>query len=333
MKRITFIIATCLLAAMSFSSCVVEESDRLDQSGTQKAYQMFMYWRYGYSNTQMRFANVAFNFNAWLSAPESARDSVALIYFKDYDIRDNGNGSWSILHQDKEIYTIETHNQLLSEPGVAWAVTEKKRVLNYIPGAARPEYNEVYNSGYNEFYNFSSSSVTAHISCLAQGQWKVKINDWEPGEYLDGGPVPHLSVTLSTPDQSVIHDLREGGYNISGHGCFEFARYAYPVDDDVSNVVALYFNVEDPLLCDGQDTWSDGNMNIVVYNGEPIGSPEYKTETTNVKYIVTAAPGSSTPSHYANIHYYEHEAMWSYGNNDGRFDVLWGNMLDNIFQD
>ena len=78
MKRITFVIATCLLAAMSFNSCVVEESDRKDQSGTEKAYQMFMYWRYGYSNTQMRLANVAFNFNAWLSAPENSRDSVAL---------------------------------------------------------------------------------------------------------------------------------------------------------------------------------------------------------------------------------------------------------------
>ena len=312
MKRITFIIAVCLLAAMSFNSCVVEESDRLDQSGTQKAYQMFMYWRYGYSNTQMRFANVAFNLNAWLSAPESARDSVAHLYFKDYVLRDNGNGSWSILHQYKEIYTIETQNKLLSEPGAAWTVMEKERVSNYMP-VASPGYN-----AYNAMYDFSSSSVTATVLCLAQGQWKVKINDWEPGEYLDGGPVPHLSVTLNTADQSVIHDLREGGYNISGHGCFEFAQYAYPVDDDVSNVVALYFNIEEPLLCDGQDTWSEGNMNIAVYNREPIGSPEYKTENVNVKFTVTAGQNIST--HYAILHYYEHEARWSYGDNGS---LLW----------
>lgn len=315
MKRITFIIATCLLAAMSFNSCVVEESDRLDQSGTQKAYQMFMYWRYGYSNTQMRFANVAFNFNAWLSAPESARDSVAHLYFKDYVLRDNGNGSWSILHQYKEIYTIETQNKLLSEPGAAWTVTEKERVSNYMP-VASPGYN-----AYNAMYDFSSSSVTATVSCLAQGQWKVSINDWEPGEYLDGGPVPHLSVTLSTADHSVIHDLREGGYYISGHGCYEFAQYAYPVNDNVSNVVALYFNIEEPLFCDGQDTWSEGNMNIVVYNGEPIGSPEYKTENVNVKFTVKA--GQEISTHYAILQYYEHEALWSYGNN-GALLVHWG---------
>lgn len=309
MKRITFIIATCLLAAMSFNSCVVEESDHLDQSGTQKAYHMFMYWRYGYSNTQMRFANVAFNFNAWLSAPESARDSVALIYFKDYNIRDNGNGSWTIIHQYKEIYTIETQNKLLSDPGAAWTVTEKERVLNYMP-VASPGYN-----AYNEMYDFSSSSVTATVLCLSQGQWKVKINDWEPGQYLDGGvPTPHLSVTLNTLDHSVISDLREGGYYISGHGCFEFAQYAYQVNDNVSNVVALYFNIEEPLFCDGQDTWSEGNMNIVAFNGESVGAPDYKTENVNVKFTMKAGQGTSESLHYAILHYYDHEASWSYGN-------------------
>lgn len=319
MKRITFIIATCLLAALSFNSCVVEESDRLDQSGTEKAYQMFVYWRYGYSNTQMRFANVAFNFNAWLSAPESARDSVALIYFKDYNIRDNGNGSWTILHQYKEIYTIETQNKLLSEPGAAWTVTEKERVLNYMP-ISSPGYN-----AYNAMYDFSSTPVKATISLVSSGQWTVEINDYDPSdtEYL-GGPVRHLSVTLSTPDQSVIRDLREGGYYISGHGCFEFANYAYPVNDDVSNAVALYFNIEEPLWCDGQDTWSEGNMNIVVYNGEPIDSPEYKTENVNVKFTVTSGQNIST--HYAILHYYEHEAQWSYGDNGGII-VHWGENL------
>lgn len=315
MKRITFIIATCLLAALSFNSCVVEESDRLDQSGTEKAYQMFMYWRYGYSNTQMRFANVAFNFNAWLSAPESARDSVALIYFKDYNIRDNGNGSWTIIHQYKEIYTIETQNKLLSDPGAVWTVTEKERISNYMP-VASPGYNE-----YNAMYDFSSSSVTATVLCMSQGQWKVKINDYDPEDVgFLGGPTPHLAVTLSTPDQSVINDLREGGYYISGHGCFEFAQYEYPINDDVSNAVALYFNIEEPLWCDGQDTWSEGNMNIVVYNGESIGSPDYKTENVNVKFTVTAGQNIST--HYAILHYYEHEARWSYGNS-GALLVHW----------
>lgn len=315
MKRITFIITTCLLAAISFNSCVVEESDRLDQSGTEKAYQMFMYWRYGYSNTQMRFANVAFNFNAWLSAPESARDSVALIYFKDYNIRDNGNGSWSILQQYKEIYAIETQNKLLSEPDAAWTVTEKERVLNYMP-VASPGYNE-----YNAMYDFSSSQVTATVLCLSQGQWKVKINDYDPEDVgLLGGPTPHLSVTLSTPEQYVIRDLREGGYYISGHGCFEFAQYAYPVNDNVSNVVALYFNIEEPLFCDGQDTWSEGNMNIVVYNGESVGSPDYKTENVNVKFTVTTNSQETIQTHYAVLHYYDHEARWSYGNNGS---LLW----------
>lgn len=323
MKRITFIIATCLLAAMSFNSCVVEESDRKDQSGTEKAYQMFMYWRYGYSNTQMRLANVAFNFNAWLSAPENSRDSVALIYFKDYIIRDNGNGSWTILHQYKEIYTIDTQNKLLSEPGAAWTVTEKERISNYMP---------VGSYGYNEMYDFSSSSVVATVSCLAQGQWRVKINDWEPGEYLGDSPVPHLSVILSTPDQSVINDLRKGDYYISGHGCFEFPKCPYPVNDDKSNVVAIYFNVEEPLYCDGQDVWGEGNMNIVVYNGEPVGSSEYQTEAVNVKFMVNAEQGTSESFHYALLRYYDHEAMWSYGNNDGRINTYWGVLLDQILQ-
>ena len=88
----------------------------------------------------------------------------------------------------------------------------------------------------------------------------------------------------------------------------------------MSNVVALYFNIEEPLLCDGQDTWREGNMNIVVYNGET-NSPEYKTENVNVKFTVTAVQNIST--HYAILHYYEHEARWSYGNN-GALLVHWG---------
>ena len=303
MKRICFIITTCLLAAASFNSCVMESSDYTIVRGTEKAYQMFRYWRYGYSNTQMRFANVAFNFNAWLSAPESARDSVAYVYFKDYTIRDNGNGSWSLLYQYREAYKIETHNKLLSEPGAAWTVTEKERVSDYMP---------LYSNGYNEMYDFQTSPVTATISCPLQGQWTVKINDSE--DVVLGGPVAHLSVILSTPDQSVIQDLREGGYNISGHGYFEFARYPYTVSSDVPNVVGLYFNITEPLYCDGQDRWSEGALTINVNNGET--GPDYKSETTDVKFTVTAAPGSTTSSHYAVIHYYDREAMWQY---DGRY--------------
>lgn len=298
---------------MSFNSCVVEESDRLDLTGTQKAYQMFMYWRYGYSNTQMRFANVAFNFNTWLSAPDASRDSVAYAYFRDYVLRDNGNGSWSILHQYREIYTIETQDKLLSEPGATWTVTEKERVSNYMP-VASPGYN-----AYNAMYDFSSSPVKATISVASSGQWTVEINDYDPADtdYL-GGPAPHLSVTLSTPDQSVIRDLREGGYYISGHGYFEFAKYSYSVSDDVSNAIAVYFNMEEPLWCDGQDTWSEGNMNMVVYNGETV---ESKTENVNVKFTVTN--GQEISTHYAILQYYAHEAMWSYGD-DGGIRVHWG---------
>ena len=184
---------------------------------------------------------------------------------------------------------------------------------NYMP-VASPGYN-----AYNAMYDFPSTPMKATISCPLQGQWTVKINDSE--NVVLGGPVAHLSVILSTPDQSVIQDLREGGYYISGHGCFEFARYAYPVNDNVSNVVALYFNIEDPLFCDGQDIWNEGNMNIVVYNGEPIGSPEYKTENVNVKFTVKA--GQEISTHYAILQYYEHEALWSYGNN-GALLVHWG---------
>jgi hypothetical protein len=265
-----------LLAIGSFVSCTVEPSDYSKKNPMKHAYSIFQYWQFGLCNTQMRFANVAFNFNTWLSADEGAKDSIAQQYFKDVTIRENGGGSWSLLVKGVEKCVIETNNQSLSAMGARWTVTEKEILANYIPNG---------NFDFYRMYGFTSNATTATIECQKQGSWFVNVNyNPETDSLMLGGPAPHLSVVYATPDQSVICDLRDGNYSINGHGCFEFNALPYGEDQEV---VALYFQIEEPLFCNRQDAWNEGVSNITVSTGY---GPSYKNETVKAEFLPKEKP-------------------------------------------
>lgn len=271
MKKIFSIMIISLLAIGSFVGCTVEKSDYAKNNPMKQAYSIFQYWQYGLCNTQMRFANVVFNFNTWLSADEGAKDSLAQKYFKDITIRENGGGSWSLLSKGVEKCVIETNNQNLSDVGAQWTVTEKEVLVNYIPNSG--------NHGFNSMYNFTSNATTATVKCLQQGSWFVNVN-FNPAvdSLILGGPKPHLSVVYATPDYSVIRDLRDGNFIMTGDGFFTFASMPPYYSDENQEVVGLYFQIEEPLFCNGKDTWNAGVSNISVVKGSyDTASPEEVT--------------------------------------------------------
>ena len=268
-----------LLAIGSFVGCTVEGSDYYKNNPMKNAYRIFQYWQYGMCNSQMRFANVAFNFNTWLSADEGAKDSIAQKYFKDVTIRENGGGSWSLLVKGVEKCVIETNNRNLSDMGARWTVTEKEILVNYIPNG---------NLDLNGMYGFTSKATTATVECQKPGSWFVNVNyNPETDSLMLGGPAPHLSVVYTTPDQSVICDLRDGNYTMTGHGYFEFAQLPSYYSNAEQEVVGLYFQIEEPLFCNGKDTWNEGVSNITVSTGY---GPSYKNETVKAEFLQKENP-------------------------------------------
>ena len=134
MKRWMSIIATALLLLPLANSCVVESTDYDETLATKEAYHIFSYWRYGLRYGEMRFANVAFNFNVWLAASENERLAVASLYFPNYTFQctDEVNGTWMLSKNGQEAYEIVTNNRFLSEPGAEW--TMRSFLQGYEPG-------------------------------------------------------------------------------------------------------------------------------------------------------------------------------------------------------
>ena len=257
MKKISTILVLCLVALTTIVGCKVEDSDYNVAKPMERACNIFAHWQYAYANTQMRFANVAFNFNAWLTADTDTRDSIQKLYFNGMTIRDNGDGSWTLLSANKEKCTINTHNRTLDVFGAKWEVTERERVGNYVPNLF---VNHWFPIKMEDF-----STKTAVVSFVEVGKWSVNINAEQFEETTIGGPTPYLSVELSTPDHTVIRDLRDGGYTITGSGKFSFV--GYPYEDASSDIVpssSLFFNIDEPLYCDGRDVWNGGKLKIEV---------------------------------------------------------------------
>lgn len=293
-----------LLAIGSFVGCTVEKSDYAKNNPMKQAYSIFQYWQYGLCNTQMRFANVAFNFNTWLSADEGAKDSLAQKYFKDITIRENGGGSWSLLSKGVEKCVIETNNQNLSAVGALWTVTEKEILVNYVPNSGNHEFNSMY--------SFTSNATTATVECLQQGSWFVNVN-FNPAvdSFILGGPKSHLSVVYATPDQSVIRDLRDGNYTMTGDGFFRFASMPPYYSDENREVVGLYFHIAEPLFCNGKDSWNAGVSNITVSTGL---EPYSKAETVKAEFLQKEKPT-------VKIYAYDRWAICTYNTSNIQMDL------------
>ena len=170
MKRWMSIIATALLLLPLANSCVVESTDYDETLATKEAYHIFSYWRYGLRYGEMRFANVAFNFNVWLAASENERLAVASLYFPHYTIQctDEVNGKWMLSRNGQEAYEIVTNNRFLSEPGAEW--TMRSFLQGYEPGNSM-----VDGVPYTGHTSFDSPVTPAIVACTAPGRWRVDV--------------------------------------------------------------------------------------------------------------------------------------------------------------
>lgn len=297
MKKITTIIFACLISAASFQSCVVEESDYQKDTLTRSS-GIFNYWRYGFCNAQMRFPNVAFNFNTWLSAPEQDRDSISKLYFPNYSIRDNGDGSWSLNYNGQEAYNIVTNGQSLSDVGASWTL-KSFLIENDFSSNLHLGYS------YNKDVSFNRPFTTAVVTCSSPAEWTVSVNS--PNSIVLGSSPNFLSVTLSTPDLTTIRDLRQGGYYISGSGQFEFENGSLYEETDLDyKTVKMYFQIEEPLYCDGRYVWGAGKLNIVVNNGEE-GS-QYRSEEVKAELLSVMEPGT----YRVRLLFHDQENWWTY---------------------
>lgn len=302
MKRWMSIIATALLLLPLANSCVVESTDYDETLATKEAYHIFSYWRYGLRYGEMRFANVAFNFNVWLAASENERLAVASLYFPHYTIQctDEVNGKWMLSRNGQEAYEIVTNNRFLSEPGAEW--TMRSFLQGYEPGNSM-----VDGVPYTGHTSFDSPVTPAIVACTAPGRWRVDVDPVEEG-YL--GSPRYLSLTLYTPDQSVIRNLRDGGYYVEGRGYIDFQKNQYYDEYATeSQFVTMFFQVEEPLFCDGWDVWNDGKLNIVVNGGRGRDGNPLPEQTVQAQFL----PDGDIQHRKVRLSFYNHVADWPYG--------------------
>jgi len=298
MKKITIIILTCLISATAFQSCVIEESDY--RSTSDKPFNIFSYWRYGFSEAQMCFPNVAFNFNTWLEASEVDRDSISKLYFPKYVIRGNEDGSWSLLRNGVEAYNIVTNGQSLSDVGASWILRA------YYSEEEELTVNSSLGYTFNDNVSFNNPVETAAVTCSAPGKWVVDVN--KPEDLVLGEYPNFLLVTISTPNLVSISDLRDGGYYIEGCGQFEFLkRYCYDENDPEFQTVKLYFQTEEPLYCDGKYVWNAGTVNISANNGEV--DTLNRTEEVKAEFL----PIDATRGHTVRLIFHGNEHIMAYG--------------------
>jgi len=285
------------MALTAFVGCKVEDSDYNVAMPMERACNIFAHWQYAYANTQMRFANVVFNFNAWLTADMGDRDSIQKLYFDGMTIRDNGDGTWTLLSANKEKCVINTNNKPLDVLGTFWEITERERMVNYVPNLFVAHWFPI------KMEDFSTK--TAKVICVGAGEWMVRINTDQFDETTVGGPTPYLAVELSTPDHTVIRDLRDGGYTIVGSGRFSFS--GYPYEDTPSGTVlpaSLDFSIDEPLYCDGRDVWNGGSFGIEVSRQLEDGTEQ--TESVRADFLPQNNP------HLVRLSYYGNVADWRY---------------------
>ena len=81
MKKIGFVIIASLIVLLI--GCKIEKNEQKNGKGASAA----AYWLDSTEEVLMRCPDIAFKFNAWLTAPAEKKDSIKNLYFPDYDIQ------------------------------------------------------------------------------------------------------------------------------------------------------------------------------------------------------------------------------------------------------
>jgi len=209
MKKTWFIIV--LILPILLFSCKVEDNGKKNGKGASAT----AYWMDAVEDWLMLFPDMAFKFNAWLTAPTNEkRDSIKQLYFPNYTIRKK---SWTVNAESVTVYTMSLEGRDifainildctdLSNPNADWFV-------GYYDAFSSNPFHRTYTMEGGctcEIYRQSNNSNI----------WEIRAH---PSFDNFNGLFPWTSeLTLTLPDNSVPSTLVGCDCSLSGYGNFYF---------------------------------------------------------------------------------------------------------------
>lgn len=202
MKKTWFIIV--LILPILLFSCKVEDNGKKNSKGASAT----AYWMDAAEDWLMLFPDMAFKFNAWLTAPTyEKRDSIKQLYFPNYTIRKESETVYIMSLEGRDIVAInilECTN--LSDPNACW-------IIGYFDAFSSNSFHRTY-------------TMEGGCTCMIYRQsnnsniWTIRAH---PAFDQFNGLFPWTSeLTLTLPDNSVPSTLVGCDCSLSGYGNFYF---------------------------------------------------------------------------------------------------------------
>lgn len=202
MKKTWFIIV--LILPILLFSCKVEDNGKKNSKGASAT----AYWMDAAEDWLMLFPDMAFKFNAWLTAPTyEKRDSIKQLYFPNYTIRKESGTVYIMSLEGRDIVAIDILECInLSNPNACWIIG----------------YNEAFSS--NPFHR--TYMMEGGCTCMIYRQsnnsniWTIRAHPaFDHFNWL----FPWISeLSLTLPDNSVPSTLVGCDCSLSGYGNFYF---------------------------------------------------------------------------------------------------------------
>jgi hypothetical protein len=241
MKKIGFVIVASLIVLLS--GCKVEKNEQKNGKGASAA----AYWLDATEEVLMRGPDIAFKFNAWLTAPTGKKDSIKDLYFPDYDIQKTQATVWWFLLNGHRIFGINTGGSSLNNPDVSWIVGWD---------------TNAYSS--NSFHSTYLTGCSMMLGRLNNGNdWKI----YAQPSWAEHPDFPWNSVlTLTFSDNSVPATLTGRDFSLSGEGNYHF----YAMKNQGKDVYYCQsFKIEDAQIqdfkgMDSRNLWTSGNLSLQI---------------------------------------------------------------------
>ncbi len=222
MKKTSIILSIAFLSVALLNSCKVEDNSvkQLNQNGMV----VTSYWQTATQRILLNMPNMAFHFNAWLSASEEERPGIEDQYFNYSKIRQISDNEWAILLNGRTLCHINTGGKLLSDPGAEW------NVLDYEQAVPLP---------LQDMLPFGKDSVRITLRHTGN-KWTAETYGQE-GMSSSADYIPFYRFTI-TPESGVVPtDLNECRCIVDGEGRYAIRTYQYADNADTPVEIHNYF--------------------------------------------------------------------------------------------
>lgn len=268
MKKIGFVIIASLIVLLI--GCKIEKNEQKNGKGASAA----AYWLDSTEEVLMRCPDIAFKFNAWLTAPAEKKDSIKNLYFPDYDIQKTQTTVWWFSLDGHRIFGINTGGSSLNNANVSWTVGWD---------------TNAYSS--NSFHSTYLTGCSMMLSRLNNGNdWKILVQPL----WVEHPDFPwHSDLTLTFSDNSVPATLTGRDFTLSGEGNYHF----YAMKKQGKEVYYCQsFKIEDAQIqdfkgMDSRNLWTSGDLSLhIIADWDTV--PANYMEEENVKARFFAKGGS-----------------------------------------